>query len=442
MYKARNNALTVLLAVALAGLTTFIFFPGLMSFDSIYLYRQAIGELPVVNYHPPIMVYAWRLGNFVAGPGGMLIIHQAMYWIALAVIAICVSRKLWIRVLLILSIGLLPPLWINSATLWNDIGVMSAFLLATAGILVLQKTGSRRVFAITLVALFYGIAAKRTALLAAIPLFYLLVDAYFSVPTNRMVKQAVRWPKTAAVAAAWFAAVVLAAHLVNTIGVEKWTKWPTVAVWDLAAVSLEENQLLIPKAVVNRKDESEAETLERLKVAFKPEVNGPLVNVANFFPAPEHRDELFYAWLDLPTQYPASYFGHRTRVMARLLGLGPDRIHMAFEHRIIPNEQGLRLLNKDRPPLVGAVRWVSRTTDTVVYQPWFYLVLLLAISVMAALRLRRANTFDRRFLLALGISGLAYVAPLFFIAPAADFRYNLWMVACSAVMAGFAICRR
>ncbi|MDH3901844.1 MAG: hypothetical protein OEU84_03670 [Xanthomonadales bacterium] len=59
MTEISNRATVISLAAILAFGTGFVFFPGLMSFDSIFLYRQVIGDMPVNNYHPPVMVYVW-----------------------------------------------------------------------------------------------------------------------------------------------------------------------------------------------------------------------------------------------------------------------------------------------------------------------------------------------------------------------------------------------
>jgi len=411
MSETNSRSMVILMATALAVGTTFLFYPGLMSYDSIFLYRQVIGDMPVRNYHPPVMVYVWQLGHYLIGSGSMLIFHQLMYWSAIATIAICVQNRLWARLLVVTILGLLPPLWIHSATIWNDVGVMSAFLLAIACTLVLKRTGARWLFFFGILALFYGMAAKPTALLAAIPLFYILCDAFFNSGSRQG-----GWGKIAMLASVlWFSGLT-AVYMIGAIGVEQNTKWPTIAVWDLGAVSIAEQKVLIPAAILFQRNKSETENIALLKEAFNPKVNGPLADVANFFPAQEHHQELFKAWLNLPVEYPVSY------------------IHLAFEHRIIPNDFGLQLLNQDSKAFGKSIQWVALSTNTLVYRPWVYLLILVLILASASYRLRHNNSFGSRFLVSMGFSGLLYVLPLLIVAPATDFRYALWMVACSAVM--------
>jgi len=439
--KSISTGLTFLLAAILGVVTTWIFFPGLMSFDSIFQYRQVIGDIPIRNYHPPVMVYTWKLGHALLGPGSMLVFHQAIYWLAIALIAVCLRPEWQVRWVIVFVLGLLPPLWIHSATVWNDVGVMSAFLLAVACSLLVRKTGSWPVLVLGVAALLYGLLAKRTGLLAAIPLFFLLSDAWFSARLPGGRPGISQWRKVTAMALGLWLSALGVSFVIGTVGVEKMTKWPTVALWDLAAVSLAENQVLIPAAVLNHQNEPEAETLARLREAFSPAVNGPLVNVVNLFPEEADLQELFAAWLALPRNYPVSYLGHRVQVFGRLLGIYPYPVHFAFEHRIFPNDHGLQLANGDSKPFYFAIKWVGRSVNTLLYKSWFYLSLLLAVWVFALVRLFRFHSDDGRVLVYLGLSGLMYVAPLFLVAPAADFRYTLWMVACAAVMVCFIACR-
>ena len=136
----------------------------------------------------------------------------------------------------------------------------------------------------------------------------------------------------------------------------------------------------------------------------------------------------------LPLDYPAHYLAHRTRVFSNLLGIGSEDVHMAFEHRIIANDQGLKLVNQDSKTLDTAIQWLASSTHTIIYRAWFYLVLLVLTLALALYRLAQNNSFGTRLLICMGFSGLLYVSPLLLVAPATDFRYNLWMVTCAAVM--------
>jgi len=336
---------------------------------------------------------------------------------------------LWARSLVVVILGLLPPLWIHSATIWNDTGVTSSLLLAVACTLLLKRTGVRWIFIVGFLALCYAQAAKQTAIFAAMPLFYILCDAYFNSG-----RRCGRWPKITMLATALLVSSLFAGYMFSSVGVEKYTKWPTIAIWDLTAVSIAEQKMLMPTAILLFKNEPETKTLARMEERFNPVANNRLIGVANLFPESEHLQELFKAWLALPVDYPVSYIKHRVRVFTRVLGIGPDKIHLAFHYPIIPNDFGLQLLNQDNKVLGTFIHWVALSTNTLIYRPWFYLAILVLILVLTTYQQLQINSFRTRFLICMGFSGLLYISPLLIAAPATDFRNVLWMVACSVVM--------
>lgn len=124
-----SNLILPLLSIFAAALLTALFFPGMMSYDSIYQYRQVIGAVPVTNDHPPVMVHLWRLAHSaIPSPGALLLVHQAVYWAAAALFAWgVVSTPLW-RIFIFLLVGCWPPLLIHSVHLWKDSGMMIAMM--------------------------------------------------------------------------------------------------------------------------------------------------------------------------------------------------------------------------------------------------------------------------------------------------------------------------
>ena len=136
-----SSALPAILSLIIGSSLTFIFFPGLMSYDSVYQYQQAIFIQPVTDAHPAIMVFLWRALLSVYNNSGMLLIfHQIIYWLSITLFAFMVSDRLLVRVLTILGIGLLPPLAIHSIHLWKDVGMMSCFALAISALTCLLYT--------------------------------------------------------------------------------------------------------------------------------------------------------------------------------------------------------------------------------------------------------------------------------------------------------------
>lgn len=413
-----------------------------MSFDSINQYQQAVGDLAVNNYHPPIMVYVWRIGQAFIGPGSMLVFHQLLYWSGIFLIAVCVSDRLWARILIIVLMGLLPPLWIHSATVWNDVGVTSSFLLAAGCILVLVKTGWTWPMYFAALALTYGLLAKLHALFAAIPMFICLSDAFFSAGGLRDKQLRQDWRRIVTLGMCMFASAFLAELLVNNLDVERITKWTTVAVWDMAAVSLAEDKLLVPRSAMDFPDEAESESLAHLQETFEPYRNGTLVRSVSLLPTRGNAKELFNAWLSLPVHHTGNYLEHRARVFLGLMGTPYNVMNLPYQDQIYPNSYGLALIHKDSWLFQNSFKLVRNSVRTILYKPWFYLTLLLIAMLISLTKPGKLRTFDGRFTVYMGTSGLLYVLPLFILAPATDFRYNLWMVACSTLLLCNTVFRR
>ena len=93
-----------------------------------------------------------------------------------------------------------------------------------------------------------------------IPLFFLLSDAWYRASTTHSKVTGFAWRKVLLMAVGLMASAVVISVLLGSTGVEKSTKWPTIALWDLDAVSLAENRVLIPGAELNYKDEAESQT--------------------------------------------------------------------------------------------------------------------------------------------------------------------------------------
>ena len=205
--------------------------------------------------------------------------------------------------------------------------------------------------------------------------------------------------------------------------------WPAIALWDLAAVSIEEERLLFPPVWVDP-----ALTVADLRRDFVPYVNVPSFEHGqlklNFYfdYTPAQFDELRDAWLALPFEHPRAYWTHRARLSAYLFGLrqgehpdglviSPGIVAFADNPPLAPNDGALHRVVQ--PAL-------SRLVDTPVFAAWPYLVASLAL-VIAALGWRGGPAW-RELAGAVAASGLCLAAPLAVLSPSSDFRYLLWSV--------------
>ncbi|WP_126516709.1 hypothetical protein [Sphingobium amiense] len=170
----------LLTTVLLAVLSLAIFWPGVVSFDAVGQYGQAMtGRYD--DWHPPIMARLWSLFRpeiWRAAP--MLIVQVTGYWIGLGLIAEALSG--WRRAAAF-AIGLFPPLLGWQAVIVKDSQLMAALLLAT-GIIVHSRLRGRIMaqwqLALAYILIAYALLVRANALFAIVP-FAVLIAARGSI---------------------------------------------------------------------------------------------------------------------------------------------------------------------------------------------------------------------------------------------------------------------
>src|SRR5262249_4394215 len=147
---------------------TITFYPGFISYDTIDQYRQVVGAKALSDGHPLIILYLWRLANlFAPGPGALLLAHQAMLWSGLVLFAFALARRCQAGVACLGVFGGGRALAIHSVHLWKDQAVVAGLTLAVGALLHYLVKPRWSLFAVIVVAMFYGAAARHNAILAA-----------------------------------------------------------------------------------------------------------------------------------------------------------------------------------------------------------------------------------------------------------------------------------
>jgi hypothetical protein len=218
--------------------------------------------------------------------------------------------------------------------------------------------------------------------------------------------------------------------------------FPATALWDLAAISLAEHQLLLPPA-----SHGPDLDLDDLAQAFAPYANAPLfarthAGVVQPWLEPDSAldRDIAAAWRDAVAQHPGAYLAHRWRVTRALFGTKAAD----WPHELVYLDGVVAY--RDNPPLAANGSALHRALvavcewgfDTLVFAAWPYLALALIAGIVAW---RRRTAPTAQVALAILSSGLLYAAPLPLIAPSAELRYLAWTAAAAllgAVLAGAA----
>lgn len=403
------------------GLTLWLFFPGFMSWDSAYQWWQ-VRHGVFDPAHPIVMVMIWRFTDMIVpGPGGYFIFQTCLYWLSLTLFVSALNLKPWLKILTVLCLGFWPPLWGLSLHLWKDIGAISFFCLA-AGFLAHDYRNANRLWRFSaLLCIVLACAYRHNALSAGAVFLAYLVYREVSLGAQ---KPASGKKLIALGSLLLVAGVSLILMLPNyLLKLKNEPLWPLQAQWDIAAVSVRENQLLFPPGWASPKL-----TMEILKRDFDPSVNVPvfkssLVYLNPYYPMSEQDfSVLKKAWLRLPIDHPKAYLQHRWYVSKNLLGW-QDIAHpnYVFAPGIVRY--------KDNPDIAVRQTALSNSVqarlmsiiETPLFFGWCYL-LLASVGLFWSWARRNSLAFM------LSASALCYVLPLAILAPSCDFRYLAWLL--------------
>lgn len=414
-----------------------VFWPGFVSFDTAYAWSQARhGDASGIT--PVVFVDMLRLATtFSGGPDGLFALHLALFWCGLANLAQALKWRPPAGAVALVAIAFLPLPWLLRAHVWTDVGVLAASTCAL-GLLAQAQTASRRIswLLAALPCLAYAALLRHNALPAIAPL-----AAWWS---------ALAWPTTSriprrrrTVIIATMGLLMLAIFgLGRALDASLHTRipvWPSLAQFDLAGMSIETRQMLLPDFMIGP-----GLDIDELATAFRPWSNLTLFDTRHgmrspFEPlAPDALDVLQSVWLDAIERHPHAWLAHRWHVTQALFGTHAREWPAQLIYVDAQTPYG------DNPP-IAANRTalharLMRTADALRATPalaaWPYLLMGLLAAPFAWRR--RRDTSGRSALVALASAWLLAL-PLCALAPSAELRYLGWpcMASLLAVAAAF-----
>lgn len=411
----------VLVAMAAFAVAVYTLYPGWYSFDSAYQLHQArTGDFASIQ--PPAMPLAWAaLLAFGLPPGALLVVHLAALFAGAALLGLSMARARGVAAPLVL---LWPPFLVVLGHLWIDVSMAAALLLAAGWIAWTRATGRAALGWWAAIPLAYAIGPRHNALFAVPPLLFLLLPW----PRKALARAVVAVGLTLAAFGAWTAVARMVAVPVPV--------WSVIAIWDLAAVSVESGEMLLPAGV-----RGPGLTVEELRPLVNAHsVTGLLtgtssgINAGLITPlAEEAKRELMRRWVRLPFTHGMAWLRHRLAVTASLFGpQPPGRAEAEFIQPIVT-------AYGDNPPIRRnettanelLLRAARALHHTLLCAPIVYFALSIVAVGIAA---RPRFTGDRMLVGALALGTWLYAAPLVVLAPATEWRYALWPMV-SAVVA-------
>ncbi|MBN8887053.1 MAG: hypothetical protein J0I77_15130 [Rudaea sp.] len=423
--------------VALAGIVfvAACYYPGAMSYDSAVIWSQARGA-PSTNIYGAGLRWLWQLTDRIwSGPAPPFLIQLTLLWSGLTLIARALECSLAARIAFMLVAAFAPVVFVLLAHVWSDVLLLATLAFAVGALLRWRDDKQAGWLIAFWIALAIAATLRHNALPALLPLVAYAVWLHLE-------PRAIEPRRKRGVLVGAVVALCLGLNAIGGLSVLsaqlRVPIWPATAIWDLAGMSLEADEVLLPAPV--RRPEL---TLDDLRAAYAPYTNVPIFSTTHgrvigpyFLPPDPAPAVLLRAWPEAITAHPRAYLAHRLRLTAALFGSKPR----AWPHELVYVDEEIHfgdnppVARNDSPLHAACIRVAEALRDTVALAAWPYLVISLFAFAVAWRRRTQANA---QAALAVLASGLAYAAPLPLIAPSAELRYLGWT--CLAAMIGAAL---
>jgi hypothetical protein len=408
-------ALVAVIAACGLALMLFVFYPGVMTYDALSVYK-AIAEGQVGDLQSPVMTALWAVIDPIApGSGSMFLLTATLYWFGFSLVGITLARSSPRLGVVAVLLALTPPAFMLVGVIWRDMLFAGVWLCAAALVYAVAEARSNvyvpaQAVALALVAL--GVMLRPNALIAA-P----ILTAY------------VLWPRRFAwtrVALAYVPAGLILyglMHLVyyNVLGAVQRYPVHAIYVFDLGGITHFSKENQFPSTW------SAAETTRLTSECYNPywwDVYW-YGGACSFVMERENEQRIFgtpvlsAAWRRALVNHPGDYLRHRAAFMRTFL------FHANFTIWTQDTGDPTKLALPDNRGFVALVA----VHDVLKSTPLFRVVVWLALCVIiCAAAWKRRETPAGAFVVAVGASAVVYVLTFALVGVASNFRYAYWAV--------------
>lgn len=410
------QAIFVFMAIVLAQIACYMFFPGAMTWDSLDQLHQA--RLNVYgDWQPPTMAYLWHHLLWISdGPAAMLLFHISMLYLASAFFYLWSLQKRYRWGVLFILIPLLPWVINFEFVIWKDVGLAYSWLLA-ASIAVLY--GDRVKFpifaAIAVISLFcYGLLVRANSLAGAIFLLPFIVSCIFKKRSLMFFFMIL------------FFTVVVAFFLPKLVNefLSAESRHPASYVMFDDLVGLQQAGVKVDAAILNADDVlriGSCEHWRQNKVGAAFCINEAFEKLRIYsYP------ELKFEWFSVVLNNPRKYLEYRLGAFSTLTRSPFVEPYYISEFRVPMQPYNF---DSEMQPASFWSGIIEKYVNTIkvslpdIFKPYFWLVASLVIAALMKIHLSHTPT---PFYM-LPLSGCSYVMGYLPITPAGDFRYSYWL---------------
>jgi hypothetical protein len=425
-----KNLLIITLAVVGFFSSLLAFWPGFMEYDSYMQYGQAIGILPLENWHPASMTLLWRaLITICNGPQPMLLFQCLFYWSGFLYLALWLWRNTS-KFMLALTAILVPffPFLINfTGVIWKDTHMAVALFWAALLLVFGRRSWSKLL--ISLLLIFYGLSVRHNGIAAAMPLLILWSYRYLRY-RNLNIKYGVLLVSIAML----FVYFMVNFGMNRFFSVEKTISPEEQRLNDIVFIKCNLNsgdfgvlerfygETLIQIAP----DKRQVYLCDQVSLLASTDDTGIIFDqeILNI-DTQSKEEQILGLWTRSVISHPLLYLEYRLRVYRTFLrplsypepyyvlldgmdDINPLPVELSFE---VLNPFGLTTLLIDYVTFFSSSKYYQLP-----FRPFFWLITLLLTTMLSA--------YKRQYSVCLiAASGLLYIISFFPVLPAPDFRY-------------------
>jgi hypothetical protein len=415
---AKANQTTLLIAgVTAAGfaLTLYVFYPGVMTFDAFYVYKDMTNS-NFGDWQSPAMLALWSLIDPIApGMGSMLLLTVALYWLTFAVAALAIARHSPQLAVLLPILALSPPAFVLVGVIWRDILFAIVWMLGAAAVFAAADHERKLLVPVQIIAFglfLFGILLRPNALAAApILAAYIIWPKQFS------------WKRTALLyvpaALALFGLVQMIYY--GVFDAKRQHPLHSIIVFDLGGISNFAKENVFPGTWTTKESKLITDG------CYKPIAwdiywtQEPCLFVMErlegeaLFGTPALTD----AWRRAVMAHPVAYLEHRATFFWTFLA--GENLVMWSRDLDDPD----KIIFADKPRLMA----VKALNDALLPTPLFRTGTWLLLNVAACLfAWRRRNSPAGAFALGTCGSAVLYLATFFAVGVSTDLRYAFWAI--------------
>lgn len=411
MIKYRYHVLAVLFIS-----TIILFWPGIAMHDSVWQYQQAItGQYS--DHHPPLMAFLWRnLNYWYAGFGLMFLLQITLLYAGVCII-MCAIDKLHMQhanlaYVLLLILPVYPQILIYELIVTKDVQLAASFLCA-GSILAFYTIANRKIPILIVCAAFllllYGASIKYQAKYAV---------CIFAVWLGFLLIRHAKFAHKLLLGMTIYLSILCMVTVINTCLVAQENRtyaWQYVKLYDLAALSLNAKQDLIP--YFNKTNSYDLSKLQQRFVypaidnlVFKQD---PILRITT---NKSEMRELCKIWRIEVFKHPFGYLKHRFANMRHILLSRAGYMHEAQDVPVIFVDQFPinSFFYAALDLVIGLLFYLFMSDLPIIMLGVFYLYLSLRYW-------RKSNTAKALF--GLSATALLMIALIFFMSMAGTPRY-------------------